>query len=173
MNVRLLAGLMLAGILASGALDAIASESGEISVKEFHIGMDRDEVLKLDGLFCSDRFDLGGCYTVAGRPITDRHFVYDRDDKLVSLTFDFATSGFDSIKRATLGKYPKMKCSAATVENRMGAVFTNDRCLYQTKNGSIVIERYGDKLDFGLLRIVSNKFMDEVGLTEAKTKKDI
>jgi len=135
--------------------------------------MDRDEVLKLDDLFCDSKFDATLCYTVGGRVITSRHFVYDHDDKLVSLTFEFAAADFDAIKQAIIAKYPKLRCSEKNVENRMGAVFLNDRCLYETKSDSMVVARYADSLDFGMLRMVSNRLIDALHKSEREERKDI
>lgn len=106
------------------------SSDKHISLKKFHLGMERDDVLKIEPFFCKRADIIGECFTLGGALITDRYFKYDKDDHLRVLKFEYASADFDAIRTAMIEKYPGIKCRPLPVQNRFGAVFTDWHCTY-------------------------------------------
>lgn len=144
-----------------------------ISLKGFHLGMERDDVLKIDPFFCKRADIIGGCFTIGSALITDRFFKYDRDDHLRVLRFEYASADFEAIKAAIIGKYPATKCSTSPVQNRFGAQFTDFHCRYVSGDEAIIFEKYSETVVTGTLTLATREYIESLWKTWKQEKDDI
>ncbi len=82
--------------------------------------------------------------------LVDVYFFFE-DNVLDRISFFFSSKNYEIIKEALIEKYNKPECSYKILQNRMGAKFEDETCIWKLVNGVVVISRYGGSdLDNGV-----------------------
>jgi hypothetical protein len=87
------------------------------------------------------------------------------EDKLVGFIFFFDSKEFNSVQDEFKDKYPELTCSDSTVTNRMGAQFTDTKCIYK----SLRIGRFSGDLNTSAIGMTDPEFLAKK--SAARTKK--
>jgi hypothetical protein len=76
-----------------------------------------------------------------------------------SILFGFDADKFDTVSRAFTDKYgPATKSATQTLQNRIGATFTDTKLTWEVEGGTIVLRRYSGSFDRSMLVISDNEF---------------
>lgn len=147
-------------IISICALGAQAQE-----IKGIEAGMTREQV---QALFPDGFKGL----TVAGiRSIyPNAKFVSYYNDKVLSFTFFFDPSDFETMRTAFKTKYPELTCTDSAVQNRMGATFTQTECVYK----NLSLRRFTSSIDTSVVSLHdSEEFARRRAANSEKAKGDL
>jgi hypothetical protein len=85
-------------------------------------------------------------------------FVRFYDDRLEDITLIFKASSYDTMASAFTERYgPPTTTKKETIQNRMGASFQNELLFWRGPNISILLQKYGSKLDDGNATFVTKR----------------
>jgi hypothetical protein len=147
-----------------------------IQIKDMYIGREQSEVIRANHKLCDDDDMLhkdNKCFTIGGAPIKNVISWPDANRRVARFRFDFAPAHFDAIKAAVAAKYPALKCSSEVLQNRFGAKFNNETCLFRNARETLRLVKFEETLDIGSVGVVTNAFIDSLEKERASKKKDI
>ena len=92
--------------------------------------------------------------TLAGVPAEWQIYADLNQPKLraVSITITFKPDRFKDVKEALMTKY-KLTCDTKRVQNKMGAVFLDERCGYTEDGDQLVLSKYDGKISQSAIRL--------------------
>lgn len=146
------------------ALPVCATDSGDgIAIKQLHLGMSEDEVRALQNGTDSinDNFTVGGARVWNFRFIYDAAGQTDRERRnsgrtLQAFSFSFLPHYFEAIKSAVATKFQPLTCVSMDLQNRFGAKYVGESCVYRAKNGDeLLMSQYAGSLDNGSLEVIT------------------
>lgn len=150
-------------LLVAGGLFFVTADSAmaQIEFRGVYLGMDTTEALSVarkisDTSENDDEFVFSAPIKLVNTKITVKG---DANDKVGSLEISFNKRSFDAIKEAMAEKYGNDKfCSAETYENRTGARYSCEVCVWKLIDGTIYLNEKSPYSDSeGLVTMVSLK----------------
>lgn len=163
------AGSLLAAIASISA--CLAAAAGDLGVNQLRLGEDFKQMSRAAGatsctapkstrgaLRCRGAAaDLKpGFDSIEGAPI--RHLGLNglaQTQKLENISVSFNAADFDAVRTALAGRYPTLKCSESSLQDKTGAKLSQTDCTATLPDGRIHLERRAESLDISTLEIES------------------
>ena len=163
------ASLLLAAI--ASAATCLAAMAGELGVGQLKLGEDFGQASQASGarsctapkgargaLRCrAGAPDLKPSFeTVAGAPIRVlRLNGLAETRKVENISISFNATDFDAVRAAFIERYPMLKCSQSSLQDKTGAKLAQTECTATLAEGRIRLERRSESMDISSLEIAS------------------
>lgn len=134
------------------------------------VGIARD---KINGLDCYENEEYAECNNVVssiGKAEIESSSMTFNKYGLVSVYLKFKSDDYGYLKSLFVVKYGKPNSAKANVvQNRMGAKYGNQLLEWDDGKVSLVLEKYGNTIEDGMIYFITNK---EIKRREAENKKE-
>ena len=80
--------------------------------------------------------------------------------KATSISITFKSEYFNDVKAALITKY-KLVCETRKVQNRMGATFLAEDCMYEEDGDTLLLNKFSEKLTQSAIWIYNNKDLEK------------
>lgn len=138
-------------------------------IKGIRLGMTREEVIAVDPNIVANSIRL----TVAGvssKYIHSSPVKFNAEGKVNAFIFFFSAESFDTVRDAFQAKYPSMKCVQTQVQDRMGASFTDETCVYQ----SLMLEKFVNDIKTSAISLEDERdLIEKAAKRKAKAASDL
>ena len=165
-------------LIAASLFFSTLSHAGDFKIKEYEIGLPIESykfayLCKPNAIGQITCYDPAPSLTIGGETVKKALIKFDSNEKISMIYFSFGPESFDAIKAAVSSKYKTGRCTKSVVENGFGAKFSNENCLWKTKNEHLSLQKYTETITQGSLTLVSNDRLD-LSIEQSKEKsKDI
>ncbi|WP_341327886.1 hypothetical protein [Methylotuvimicrobium sp. KM2] len=134
------------------------TEKAKVNLIGFSIGMNKCEV---PGYAEYGEFDdYSGKVRLHGIKVKPM-FDFDTNDKVEAVYIQIGPRRFEDLKEAYRKKYPELKCQSSKVQNRFGAQFENETCTVTGKDEILIISKYAENINNGVVLLKSLKSYEE------------
>lgn len=122
--------------------------------------------------FPEDPVKLDEFSMIGGHPSSRMMFSFI-NNQLVNAEATIESSAFDDLLGVIASKYGQpAKKSASTVQNQMGAQFTNQEVIWKRAGSTLTLKKYDDRIDHGSYSLQSDSYDSILKKRAATRKKD-
>ena len=148
----------------------------DIDIKGLKIGMTYEEANKLFDLKPVGKFRLvamknGKDVTFATAKVEQLYLEFS-NNKIINIVMKLKSDDYNTVVAPLKEKY-KMKCEKSIIENKIGAKFNQEECIFISNGIKMSIDKYFQNITDSLLFVSKEPTMEDVNKRAETAKKDI